>query len=138
MVNITLVGRLTQDPQQNDTAQGYHFTRFGVAATTHRKDAEGNYITNFYNANMIGASGDVIARNFHKGDGIILTGNLLIREYVATDGTKRNSFDIDVRDFAFPPTRNSNGGNGQAAAQPTSNAAPAQYTPVNADDDLPF
>ena len=138
MVNVTVVGRLTQDPQQNDSAQGYHFTRFGVAAQTHRKGEDGSYITNFYNANMIGAQGDVVAKNFHKGDGIILTGNLLIREYVGTDGVKRNSFDIDVRDFAFPPTRASGNGGGQAPAQVVSNPAPAGYTPVNADDDLPF
>lgn len=143
MVTITINGRVAGDPEQKEF-NGYRVTQFSVAARTNKKDAQGQYISNFYRCSCFGAVGDTIAKNFHKGDGIVITGSLSVREYVSTNGESRYSLDVEVRDFEFGIGRKQSGESTDGAAQNAAPAAPSRTrreapTPVDvSDDDLPF
>ena len=137
MVSITINGRVCKDPEQTEL-NGYRVTRFTVAARTGRKDAQGQYISNFYRCSCFGAIGDTITKNFHSGDGIVVAGSLSVRDYMSTNGEPKYSLDVEVRDFEFGIGRKQDSATNEAPA-PAPQKKKAAPTPVEIpDDDLPF
>lgn len=116
MNNITTIGYLTADPVVNTTPNGQNACKFRLASNNKRRDENNNFGTNFYNCTAWGKSGDVIARYFKKGQRILVSGDLTIRDYTDRNGAPRTSVDIDVRDWDFGE-RNNGGGQTQAPAQ---------------------
>ena len=144
MVTITINGRLSKDPETKEL-NGFRVTQFTVAARTTKKDAEGNPLTNFYRVSAFNTLGDTIAKHFHQGDGIVVTGALSVREYVSTNGEKRYSLDVDMRDFDFGIGKKQTAEGEEAPAPaPAQTARPKAPTPhqpqaaAYAEDDLPF
>lgn len=115
MNNITTIGYLTADPVINTTPNGQNACKFRLASNNKRRDENNNFMTNFYNCTAWGKSGDVIARFFKKGQRILVSGDLTIRDYTDRNGATRTSVDIDVRDWDFGE-RNNGGGQSQAPA----------------------
>lgn len=113
MNNITTIGYLTADPVINTTPNGQNACKFRLASNNKRRDENNNFMTNFYNCTAWGKSGDVIARFFKKGQRILVSGDLTIRDYTDRNGATRTSVDIDVRDWDFGE-RNNGGGQSQA------------------------
>lgn len=148
MNNIVALGRLGGDPQVNTTNNGTQVVKFNLACNNNHREDDGTYGTNWYNCSMFGKRGDVVAKNFHKGDPILVSGDLVIRKYNDRNGVERTSVDIAVNDFSFVGGRKTdvtsdtpnipvvNYAQPQAPAMQY-NAAPAQ-APANDPDDLPF
>jgi single-strand DNA-binding protein len=75
---ITLVGRLTRDPEQAKLDGGKVVTRLGVA-TNHRtkpKDGEGQDIVEFHNVSLWGALGEKAVAYLEKGKRVLVEGRL--------------------------------------------------------------
>lgn len=115
MNNITTVGYLTADPVLSTTPNGQQVCKFRLGAQNRRRDENNNFMTNFYNCTVWGKSGETIARLFRKGNRIMVSGDLTIRDYVDKNNAPRVSVDIDVRDWDFG--ERSSGGGQQAVAQ---------------------
>ena len=98
---LTTVGYLTADPALSTTPNGQQVCKFRLGANNKRRDENNNMMTNFYNCTVWGKMGETIARLFHKGSRIMVSGDLTVRDYVDKNGAPRVSIDIDVRDWDF-------------------------------------
>lgn len=134
-----VIGRLTADPTVRDS-NGVNICNFSVAADTRSKDANGDYITNFYRVSAWRQMGDNCAKYLHKGDRVAVIGELVLRSYVDKNGQNRSSLDIPSADSVEFLTE-------KRDAQPAAAPAPAAQAPAvppvtlplaGADDDLPF
>lgn len=131
MNNVNLVGRLTKDPdyqQSNNTV----FVRFTVAAQRKYKNADGNYDSDFISCVAYANTADFVHKYFHKGNRIGVTGEIRTGSYVKNDGTKVYTTDVLANSVEFVESSgnsgNSGGGNGGNKAQ----AAPPE------EEKLPF
>lgn len=135
MNKIMVYGRLCSDVEVKDF-NGRNVANFRVASQNKQKNKDSNeYGTNFYNVACWGATADVASRFLHKGNRVAVSGDLVLREYVGTDGVKHMTADINNADISLVETKS------ETAAQETSApaAAPApQFTPVETPSDLPF
>lgn len=86
---VTLVGRLTRDPEQKEVSEGKKVTRLGVA-TNHRtkpKEGEATEIVEFHNISLWGALGDKAQSFLAKGKRVLVEGRLhYYQTKTATEG----------------------------------------------------
>jgi len=138
MINqVTLLGRLTKDPEASKTSGGTSAVRFTLAVDKRNSKAlkeQGKQSTNFINCKAYGTTADIISRYFAKGSEIALTGYLDTWEQTTPNGAKRYGMDVIINDLSFTY--------GTKTAQNASNVAtePIYETvdfPID-DESLPF
>lgn len=115
MADITVLGRLTRDPEKRNAGNG---TVVAVDIAESYKDRQGNEITNYYRASFWNHQGDVVMQYFHKGSPIFVGGELQPRPYQSNNGNSGLSLDINHPHFSFvpaPPRNQNNGGYNQPA-----------------------
>ncbi|MCL2094557.1 single-stranded DNA-binding protein [Candidatus Saccharibacteria bacterium] len=128
--NIVLMGNVTRDPELRTTSGGLTVTDVNIAVNTYKKGAENNQITTFYRGSIFGARAEVIAKNFRRGDPILICGtNLEIRTYEKSDGTTGISPEFSITDFSFVGNKGGGGGGnysgGSKASESSDNSAPS-------------
>lgn len=149
--NITLLtGRLTAEPELRKNEKGTSYMFGSVAVQRNFKGADGNYGTDFINFNASGTTAEFIAKHFHKGDPIMMSGSLRAKTAKITVGEEKKNItqiSVAVEQVSFVPgAAKSGGGN---AAQPQGNVAegtaPQQtttaqpdFTPIPSNGDFPF
>lgn len=145
IAHVTLVGRLTRDPELRQTAGGMAVCQLGVAVNSSTKDPSGQWVDkpNFFDVVVYGVQGENCSRYLAKGREVAVDGRLDQRSWDAQDGTKRSKVEIIADSVMFI------GGQGggetrepaaRSAAQPASDAA-AQDDFRDIDfggDDIPF
>lgn len=140
MNSINVFGRLTTDVQIKNVA-GRNVAEFGVAAKNLHKNTEKNdYDSNFYRVNIWGVRADTAAKLLRKGSRVCVSGQLVFRQYVGSDGQNHYSLDISNADFYLVDTKaetEARVGTTGGAAYAAPAAAPA-FTPVETPGDLPF
>lgn len=124
---IILQGRLTADPTTRTTKTGMPVCNFSIAVDRPGTSRD-NRITDFFDCVAWGGKdgpgrAGVIQQYFHKGDGIIVSGELHNRKWVDNSGNQRTSVEVLVNSFDFPM-----GKKGQAAAP--DETAPAPEAPA--------
>lgn len=92
---VVLMGNLTRDPELSETTGGKAICKFSLAVS--RDFEEG---TDFFNCTAWGSQAENIARYFHKGKKILISGRIKISES-EKDGQKRRFTDIIVNKFDF-------------------------------------
>ena len=138
MIKLETIGRLTADPQIKNLG-GRDVTTFTVASPSRRKDAEGNFLSSFFNCTVFGAVREACAQNLRKGSRVYVGGDFSVREYKDASGTNKTALDLTVNDIQFldpknPPTTNGAPHNARVkTAVPT-----ADYINPDDDDQLPF
>jgi single-strand DNA-binding protein len=125
---ITLVGNLVDDPELRFTPQGHAVANFRVASTPRTfdrasgewKDGEGMFLT----CTVWRQYAENVAETLHKGDRVIVQGNLGQRSYETKEGEKRTVYEIDVlevgpalRHATAAVTKNPRGNGGQQRHQ---------------------
>lgn len=137
MNKLTVYGRLTTDVDLRTVGKN-NVAEFGVAAQNRQKGTDGKYGTNFYRAKLWGATGELAAKLLHKGDRVVVAGDLVIRDYVGNDQQKHYAFEIQNAEFSLVETKAESEAKARAAGTTT---ATAQFTPVEnvaGNDELPF
>jgi single-strand DNA-binding protein len=108
--NITLVGWLAADPLHTQTGQGHEFSSLRVGCTPRRfdkataqwKDMDAMFLTvNCWRA----LSQNIRASDVKRGDPVVVTGRLRIREYANKDGLLRQSVEIEAATVGHDMTR---------------------------------
>lgn len=98
---ITIMGRLTADPELRQTESGISVISFGIACersyVTKGKERE----TDFFNVSAWRSTADFISQYFQKGDAIIIDGALQSRKYTDKEGNKRTAIDIVANQVHF-------------------------------------
>ena len=88
MNNVSLIGRLTADPELRHTQSGVATTRFSIAVDRRVKTGEERQ-ADFINIVAWNQRAEMICKYFSKGQRIGITGSIRTGSYTAQDGTKR-------------------------------------------------
>ena len=136
MNNVSLIGRLTADPELRRTQSGLATTRFTVAVDRRFAKQGEERQTDFINIVAWRQTAEFICKYFTKGQRIALTGSIQTGSYTANDGTKRYTFDVVADSVEFTEKKQQNGNYGNNS---NININPADdFAAIPADEDLPF
>lgn len=122
MLNKIMVqGRLTADPELRHTGNGTPVASFTVACEQDFKANDGTRKTDFLDCVAWNKAGTFVSDYFHKGDMIIVSGRLTIREWTDKAGNKRRTAEIVVEGSYFGGSKKSpeNANNGFRAGEIT-------------------
>lgn len=106
--NITLIGRLTRDPELRYTPQGVPVASFTLAVDRPFANADGKRETDFIDCVAWRKLGETVGNHLTKGRLAAVQGRLQIRSYEAQDGTKRRAAEVvadSVQFLDFPKDR---------------------------------
>lgn len=100
--HITIMGRLTRDPELRRTGSGLAVASFCVAVDRDWPNKEtGEKETDFIDCVTWRQTGEFVSKYFAKGSMIVVSGRLQIRPWVDKDGNKRKSAEIVVDNVYF-------------------------------------
>jgi single-strand DNA-binding protein len=157
--HITIMGRLTRDPELRRTGTGIAVASFTVAVDRDFSGRDGGEKeTDFIDCVAWRQTGEFVSKYFTKGSMIVVSGRLQIRSWTDKDGNKRRTAEVVADNVYFGESRRSNEGNssyggnaygGNSYAAPaapaygggySAPAAPASDFAMLSDDDaqLPF
>ena len=140
---VTLVGRLTRDPELRHIPSGTAVLELGLAVNGRQQDEAGNWVDkpNFFDVKVYGRQAETLAQHLQKGRRIGIDGRLDWRSWEAQDGTKRSKVDVVAQNVQFLDSR-SDGESGGASGGgyiPSDVPPPAGDFPSSpTDDDIPF
>ena len=142
---VTLVGRLTRDPELRHLPSGSPVLQLGVACNGRQKDEAGNWTDkpNFFDVKVYGNQAEFLSQYLQKGRRVGIDGRLDWRSWEAQDGTKRSKVDVVAQTVQFLDSRGegegSGGGGGGGYIPADATATPAGDFPASpTDDDIPF
>lgn len=99
---ITIMGRLTRDPELRRTGSGLAVASFSVAVDRDWPNKEtGEKETDFIDCVAWRQTGEFVSKYFSKGSMIVVSGRLQIRPWVDKDGNKRKSAEIVAENVYF-------------------------------------
>jgi single-strand DNA-binding protein len=130
----TIMGRLTRDPELRRTGSGIAVTSFTVAVD---RDFENNgeRETDFIDCVAWRGVGEFVARNFHKGKMIVVSGRIQQRNWKDKDGNKRRTTEVVADEVYFGDSKkDAPGGNANAKENPGQDFAQIE----DEDAQLPF
>ena len=137
---VTLVGRLTRDPELRHLPSGQPVLQLGVAVNGRQKDAVGNWTDkpNFFDVKVFGNQAESLANHLAKGRRIGIDGRLDWSSWEAQDGSKRSKVEVVAFQVQFLDARAD--ADAQPQYVPSSDLAADQsdFRPAGADDDIPF
>ena len=144
--HITLMGRLTRDPELRYTPSGTAVASFALAVDRDFASKEsGERQTDFIDIVAWRQTGEFVSKYFQKGSMAVVSGRLQIRDWQDKDGNKRRSAEVVADNVYFGEgKRTREGGDSYDAAPPRSGgyeSSPkgSSFSELNdGDGDLPF
>lgn len=136
MNKVILMGRLTADPEMRYTT-GENATanaRFSVAVNRQFKNAEGNYDADFIRCVAWKNNAEFIQKWFHKGDMIVIEGNIRTGSYTNKDGQKVYTTEVWVDRVEFGGAKSA--GNTQSDPMPKPTGRGSGYGPEMSVDEI--
>ena len=111
--HITIMGRLTRDPELRRTGSGIAVASFTVAVDRDFGGRDGGEReTDFIDCVAWRQTGEFVSKYFTKGSMIVVSGRLQIRNWNDKDGNKRRTAEVVADNVYFGESRrNSEGGN---------------------------
>ena len=146
---VTLVGRLTRDPELRHSGGGDAICSIRLAVSSRSRDETGNWgdRSNYFDVTVFGRQAETASTYLAKGRRIGVDGRLSWREWQAQDGTKRQSVEVIANDIFFLDSRGegSEGGGFAQRRQPVDELAPVgapagggEAGGEQEDSDIPF
>lgn len=151
--HITIMGRLTRDPELRRTGSGIAVASFTVAVDRDFSGKDSEKETDFIDCVAWRNTGEFVSKYFTKGRMIVVSGRLQIRNWNDKDGNKRRSAEVVADSCYFGDSKkdgdNSGGSYGGNSYNASGYGAPGYSAPpaypqsnfeVIEDDDaqLPF
>lgn len=111
--HITIMGRLTRDPELRRTGSGVAVASFRIAVDRDFAPKDGGERkADFIDCVAWRQTGEFISKYFTKGRMIVVDGRLEMRDWTDKDGNKRTSAEVVVANAYFGDSkRDSDGGN---------------------------
>ena len=110
--HITIMGRLTRDPELRRTGSGVAVASFTVAVDRDFGGRDGGEKeTDFIDCVAWRQTGEFVSKYFTKGSMIVVSGRLQIRNWNDKDGNKRRTAEVVADNCYFGESRRSNEGN---------------------------
>ena len=151
--HITIMGRLTRDPELRRTGSGIAVASFSLAVDRDFSPRDGGEReTDFIDCVAWRQTGEFVSKYFTKGRMAVVSGRLQIRSWTDKDGNKRRTAEVVADNVYFGDSKregdnggSSYGGNAYSAPAPSYGGYSAPSSPVSdfamLDDDdaqLPF
>lgn len=147
--HITIMGRLTRDPEMRRTGSGIAVTSFTLAVDRDFKGNGGEKETDFIDCVAWRNTGEYVGKYFTKGRMAVVSGRLQIRGWTDKDGNKRRTAEVIAESVYFGDSKNDSANANTQTSQSNSYLPPAYSAPSYApnsdfamleDDDaqLPF
>ena len=124
-----LIGRLTAEPELKYTQSGTAVVSFRLAVDRPYKDQSGQRQADFISIQAWRQTAELVCRNFHKGDPILVEGAIQTRSYEDRQGQNRTITEVVADRIGFLPGR-------PKREEPTA-PEPEDFQEVE-EDDLPF
>lgn len=134
MNKTIIVGRLTRDPEVRYTQSGLAYARFSLAVDR-RVGKDKPRQADFIPCVAWGKLAEVIGNNLQKGRRIGVEGRIQTGSYEAKDGTRRNTFDINVEEMEFLDAPKGDAGRNYESPGPGYGQSIGEPIP---EDDIPF
>lgn len=100
--HITIMGRLTRDPELRRTGSGVAVTNFTVAVDRDFTDKQsGEKETDFIDVVAWRSTAEFVEKYFSKGRMAVVSGRLQIRSYTDKDGNNRRASEIVADNVYF-------------------------------------
>lgn len=151
MNRVTLIGRLTADPELRQTQSGVAVCRFTIAVDRKFKNKDtGEKEADFITCQAWRQTAEFVGRYFTKGSMIALEGSLRTGKYQDKNHSDVTHYTTDVMvdnvEFCGGKKENSGGGNYEPAAVPAQEivnqaqnmGVPAEFEEILSDGELPF
>lgn len=121
--HITIMGRLTRDPELRYTQSQTPVASFTLAVDRDRTNDQGERATDFIDCIAWRQTGEFVNKYFRKGSMAVVAGRLTIRDWTDRDGNKRRSAEVVAENVYF----------GESKRKDEAPASPPQpsYTPPN-------
>ena len=120
--NISLIGRLTADPELRTTPTGSSVISFCLAVQRDYVKQGEERQADFVDCVAWNQTAEIINRFMHKGSSLAVTGRLQTRVYEDREGNKRKVSEVNVQNVSFIDKK----------------SEPMDEPIASDDDDLPF
>ena len=144
--SISIMGRLSYDPQLRRTASGKAVASFSVACERDFKNQQtGEKEVDFIECVAWGGTAEIVEKYFYKGQMAVATGRLQLRDWTDKNGQKRRTAEILVNNIYFCGSKES--GTQASSGADNGYGTPAYQAPAPAanfaeldgeDEQLPF
>ena len=109
--HITIMGRLTRDPELRRTGSGIAVASFTVAVDRDFGGRDGGEKeTDFIDCVAWRQTGEFVSKYFTKGSMIVVSGRLQIRSWTDKDGNKRRTAEVVADNCYFGDSKRDNEG----------------------------
>ena len=105
--HITIMGRLTKDPELRRTGTGVAVTSFTLAVDRDFGDKE----TDFIECVAWKNTAEFVSKYFSKGRMAVVSGRLQIRNWTDKEGNKRKAAEVVADNVYFGDSKNNDNGN---------------------------
>ncbi len=138
MNKVTLLGRLTRDPELRYTQSGVASLSFTVAVNRNFKNANGEYDADFIPVVVWRGLAETLGKHLKKGSRVCVSGRIQTRSYDGNDGQKRYVTEVVADDATIIDWNGTT--SGSSSPYPSDdNVPPAGFTSVDdIDDEVPF
>lgn len=99
--NVTLVGRLTYDPDLRYTVNGTAVASFSLAVNRKRKNQDGERGVDFIPCVAWSKAAETIAEYAKKGKELAVEGELRQNSWENEDGERRSRIEVHITSFQF-------------------------------------
>ena len=131
--HITIMGRLTRDPELRRTGSGIAVASFTVAVDRDFSGKDSEKETDFIDCVAWRNTGEFVSKYFTKGRMIVVSGRLQIRNWNDKDGNKRRSAEVVADSCYFGDSKkdgdNSGGSYGGNSYNASGYGAPGYSAP---------
>lgn len=129
--HITIMGRLTRDPELRYTQSQTPVASFTLAVDRDYKHEIADRETDFIDCVAWRGTGEFVSKHFTKGSMAVVSGRLQIRDWIDRDGNKRRSAEVVADNVYFGESkRREDGGSYGGGA--------SAFSELEDDGDLPF
>lgn len=123
--HITIMGRLTRDPELRYTASQTPVTSFTLAVDRDYANRETNERQTDFIDCVAWRSAEFVSKYFQKGSLAVVSGRLQIRDWTDKEGNKRRSAEVNVDNIYFGESKRRD-----------SESAPSTFTPPYTGNDF--
>ena len=123
--HITIMGRLTRDPELRRTGSGTAVASFTIACDRDIAPQGQDKETDFIDCVAWRNTGEFVSKYFTKGRMIVVSGRLQIRSWNDKDGNRRRTAEVVADNCYFGDSKTDGNHGGYSAPAPSSYGAPA-------------
>ena len=138
--HITIMGRLTRDPEMRHTQSGVAVASFTLAVDRDFGGKDGaEKQTDFIDCTAWRHTAEFVSKYFSKGRMAVVSGRLQIDNYTDNDGNKRKAAKVIADNIYFGDSKKDGVTGGQSDETASFTPAPSGFVTVDVDNsELPF